>query len=75
MPDDNLISESIPAHEVPERRGFLPINTNTFDRWFISIMLLVAIHLLWMRFLEASLPIEIATILSILLSILIIRKG
>jgi predicted small integral membrane protein len=75
MSDENLISESIPAHKVIDRRGFLPINTNTFDRWFISIMLLVAIHLLWMRFLEAYLPIEIATILSILLGILIIRKG
>lgn len=58
-----------------ERRGFLPINVNAFDRVFISVILLVAIHLLWMRFLEAYLPLEIATILSILLGILIIRKG
>jgi predicted small integral membrane protein len=65
------------SRPVPEdRRGFLPINTNTFDRYFISVMILVAIHLLWMRFLEPlSLPLEIATILSILLGILIVRKG
>ena len=75
MPDKELISDSIPAHNVPERRGFLPINANNFDRVFISIMILVALHLLWMRFLEAFLPIEIATIISIVLSVLIIWKG
>jgi hypothetical protein len=53
----------------------LPIEVNAFDRVFISVVLLVAIHLLWMRFLEAYLPLEIATILSVLLGILIIRKG
>jgi predicted small integral membrane protein len=60
---------------VEERRGFLPINANAFDRVFISIVLLVAIHLLWMRFLEAYFPLEIATILSILIGILIVWKG
>jgi predicted small integral membrane protein len=34
------------------RRGFLPITTNTFDRVFISVILLIGISLLWMRFLE-----------------------
>jgi predicted small integral membrane protein len=58
-----------------EQHGFLPFNTNAFDRVFISVVLLVAIHLLWMRFLEAYFPLEIATILSILIGILIVRKG
>jgi predicted small integral membrane protein len=70
---------SLDDHDQPivetERRGFLPIEVNAFDRVFISVVLLVAIHLLWMRFLEAYLPLEIATILSVLLGILIIRKG
>jgi predicted small integral membrane protein len=65
-------NDSPPA--VEDRHGFLPINTNAFDRVFISVVLLVAIHLLWMRFLEASFPLEIATILSILIGILIVRK-
>ncbi len=57
------------------RQGFLPITTNRFDRFFISVVLYVAIHLIWMRFIEAYLPLNIATIGSILLAILIIRKG
>ena len=58
-----------------ERRGFLPINANAFDRVFISVILLIAIHLLWMRFLESFLPLEIATLISIVLGFFIIRKG
>lgn len=57
------------------RQGFLPIETNGFDRVFISVVLYVAIHLLWMRFVEAYLPLNIATIGSILLAIVIIWKG
>jgi predicted small integral membrane protein len=55
--------------------GFLPIKTNTFDRVFISVVLFIAIHLFWMRFLEAALPLWIATVISILLGIWIVRKG
>lgn len=73
--DKPMISESIPQHGSSERRGFLPINANTFDRVFISIVLLVAIHLLWMRFLEPSLPLEIATLISIVLGVIIVWKG
>lgn len=73
--EKELISSSIPTHGSTERKGFLPINANTFDRVFISIVLLVAIHLLWMRFIEAFLPIEIATLISIVLGIFIIWKG
>ena len=58
-----------------ERHGFLPIYTNTFDRWFISIVCLIAIHLLWMRFLEAYLPIEIATVISLVWAFFVIRRG
>lgn len=57
------------------RHGFLPIDTNRFDRFFISVVLYVAIHLIWMRFIEAYLPLNIATVGSILLAILIIWKG
>ncbi|HEX9441471.1 MAG TPA: DUF2160 family membrane protein [Roseiflexaceae bacterium] len=57
------------------RRGFLPIETNGFDRGFISVVCFIAIHLLWMRFLEAYLPLWIATILSLALAVLIIRRG
>jgi predicted small integral membrane protein len=58
-----------------KKEGFLPIKTNTFDRVFISVVLFIAIHLLWMRFLEATLSIWIATFISILLGIWIVSKG
>ncbi len=57
------------------RRGFLPIETNTFDRVFISILCFVALHLLWMRFIESMLPLWIATVLSLILAVVIVRKG
>ncbi len=58
------------------RKGFLPIYTNTFDRIFISVVCFVAIHLFWLRFVEpAGLSIYIATVLSLVLAVLIVRKG
>ena len=58
------------------RRGFLPIETNTFDRVFISVVCFVAISLLWMRFVEPhGWPLWISTIISVLLGIVIIRNG
>ncbi len=56
-------------------RGFLPMDTNTFDRYFISVVCLIAVHLLWMRFLEVSLPLWIATILSVILGYFIVTRG
>lgn len=64
-----------PKTPVVERRGFLPIETNAFDRVFISILLFVALHLLWMRFLEADLPLMIATGLSLILGVIIVARG
>ena len=58
------------------RQGFLPFPTNTFDRCFISVVLFVAISLLWMRFLEPlGLSLWISTAISLLLAIWIVRKG
>ncbi len=57
------------------RRGFLPIETNTFDRYFISVILWIGVSLLWMRFLEALIPLWVSTVLCLILAIMIIRKG
>jgi len=64
-----------PVRHAVGRQGFLPIRTNTFDRVFISVVCFVAIHLLWMRFLEAFLPLWIATLLSLVLAVIILRWG
>jgi predicted small integral membrane protein len=58
-----------------KRRGFLPFDTNPFDRVFVSIILMVAIHLLWMRFLEEHITLTLATILTLMLSALIFTRG
>ncbi len=57
------------------RQGYLPITTNTFDRVFISVVCFVAIHLVWMRLFEVFLPLWIATLLSLILAVAIIRWG
>ena len=59
----------------PQREGFLPIVTNAFDRVFIAVVCFVAIHLLWMRVLEASIPLYVATILSLVLGVFIVARG
>ena len=59
-----------------ERQGFLPIETNAFDRGFIAVVVFVDINLLWMRFLEPlGLSIYIASAISIVLGWFIIRRG
>jgi predicted small integral membrane protein len=55
--------------------GFLPIITNTFDRVFIGAVIFVALHLLWMRFVEAYIPLYVATILSVLIGAVIVARG
>ena len=59
----------------PARTGFLPIHTNAFDRVFIGTVIFVALHLLWMRFLEAHIPLYVATALSLLIGAVIGARG
>lgn len=63
----------VPTHK--GRQGFLPIQTNTFDRVFISVVCFIAIHLLWMRFVEMFMPLFVATIISLILAVIIVRWG
>jgi predicted small integral membrane protein len=70
------IPEAIVRPPEPEERvGFLPIHTNAFDRVFISVVVFIAFHLLWMRFIETALPLWIATILTIGIGVVIVRRG
>jgi predicted small integral membrane protein len=57
------------------RSGFLPISTNGFDRVFIATVVFVAIHLLWMRLVEAYVPLYAATILSLIVGAVIVARG
>ncbi|MCD6546665.1 MAG: hypothetical protein J7K69_08470 [Thermotogae bacterium] len=58
-----------------DRVGFLKMKTNLFDRIFISVILFVAINLLWMRFLEQYMSIYFAVILSFILGFIIVKWG
>lgn len=55
--------------------GFLPFETDRGDRVFVSVITGIAVHLLWLRFLEQGLPIWVATILSVIIGIIIFKKG
>lgn len=72
--DEVLFNTTAPVHKT-RSGGFLPIDTNTFDRYFISVVVLVAFHLLWMRFIEEFIPLFVATIISIILGFFIVRWG
>jgi predicted small integral membrane protein len=69
----DLGNDSTP--EAGERHGFLPFPTNAFDRIFISAVCLVAIHLLWLRLMEAYVPLWGAMIVSIALGVHIFKRG
>lgn len=78
--DTSLQEDSAVAPPVVKtgRQGFLPFRTNTWDRFFVSVLCYVAICLIWMRFLEPYLffgSIWVAVALSILLGAFIIRRG
>lgn len=56
--------------------GFLPIETNGFDRGFISVVIWVALSLFWFRFIEPLGPsIWISNAIAFALAVFIIRKG
>jgi predicted small integral membrane protein DUF2160 len=68
--DEEAVAIAAPVH-----RGFLPIVTNWFDRVFVGIYLFVALELLWMRFLEQSIPLTVCHVLAIALGALIVWRG
>lgn len=78
MQNDPLSSHHDDEDEirVPQKAGFLPIETNWFDRLFISVVLWVALSLFWFRFIEpAGLSIWISNVIALVLAVVIIRKG
>jgi predicted small integral membrane protein len=67
--------EDTPAVSSP-KVGFLPIETNWFDRLFISVVIWVALSLFWFRFVEPlGLSILISNAIALALAVLIITKG
>jgi len=62
-------------NNVKKRRGFLPIETNMFDRIFMGLIIHIAINLLWMRFLEQWIPLYVATLLGLSIIFIIVKWG
>lgn len=61
---------------IKPKSGFLPIETNWFDRVFISVVIWVAISLFWFRFIEPmGLSIWFSNIISLAIALVIIKKG
>lgn len=74
----NALQLDQPGAEDPpsETAGFLPIETNWFDRLFISVVIWVALSLFWFRFIEPLGPsIWISNVIAMGLAVWIIRKG
>ena len=64
--------------ETPD--GFLPFYTNLFDRGFIAVVILIGIHLLWLRFAEPPLPeptqnLWLPMLISLAIGYVVMRKG
>ena len=57
------------------KKGFIPIETNWFDRLFIGAISYVALQLFWMRFLENILSINFAIGIGVIWIIFVIWKG
>ena len=64
----------------PPHEGFLPFYTNLFDRFFIAAVILIGVHLLWLRFMEPPLPapaVHMAApmIISLGIGYFVVRRG
>ena len=58
-----------------KKKGFIPLNTNWFDRLFIGVISYIALQLFWMRFMESFIPINFAMGIGIIWIIYVIWKG
>ena len=58
-----------------KKKGFIPLNTNWFDRLFIGVISYIALQLFWMRFMESFISINFAMGIGIVCIIYVIWKG
>ena len=58
-----------------KKKGFIPLNTNWFDRLFIGVISYVALQLFWMRFIESFASINVSIGIGIVWIAFVIWKG
>lgn len=75
LPPSPPLGAGNPVPKAGRPQGFLPFPTNAWDRIFVSGLCLVAIHLFWLRFVEAYIPLWGAMIISIALGVYIFKRG
>jgi predicted small integral membrane protein len=75
-PISAMLEEENAPESVIKTTGFLSIETNWFDRLFISIVIWVALSLFWFRFIEPmGLTIWISNTIAAAVAFIIIKKG
>ena len=52
-----------------------PFKTNLWDRIFLSIVIMFAVHLFWVRFIEVYAPLSVATVASLIFTTLVVIFG
>ena len=58
-----------------KKKGFIPLNTNWFDRLFIGVISYVALQLFWMRFIESFASINFSIGIGIVWIAFVLWKG
>lgn len=53
----------------------LPFRSNLWDRIFIGVVIMFAVHLLWVRFVEKFLPLTVATVGTLFFLVLLVITG
>ena len=61
--------------QTERRRGFLPFETNAFDRVFISVVTGIAAFLLYFRFLEPHVPLWVPVAVWLVWLAVVVSKG
>jgi predicted small integral membrane protein len=70
-----LIILAVFVGKTSPRIGFLPWTTTWGDRFFMSILVLLYIGLLWLKFVEPFIPIHGALVLGIITGTIIVKYG
>ena len=55
--------------------GYLPLSTSKGDRIFIAVVVFIALHFLWMRFMEPYLSLYVATSIGAVFGIVTVLWG
>jgi len=70
-----LIILAVFVGKTSPRIGFLPWTTTWGDRFFLSLLVMLFIGLLWLKFVEPFIPIHGALVLSIIIGTIIVKYG